>query len=456
MQPGQLFSANLRLVRQLGQGGMGSVWVADHLGLGAQVAVKVMARAIAGQPELVERFRREASAAAQLKSPHVAQVFDHGVSASGEPFIVMELLEGEDLGKRIAREGPLPTALVADILGQVAKALSRAHAAGIVHRDIKPENVFLSEHDGELSVKVLDFGIAKTTQDASASVTSTQGTFGTPLYMGPEQLLSAKHVDFRADLWSFAVLAYFMLTARYPFEGETLGAISVAVNEGKSRPPSQRRAGISGEVDAWFARAFQRDPQARFGSAKEMAEALRAAVGTSPAAIAESVDPLGIGHLPTTMDTGQSGRSTPASDLPGSGAPTLGGASVSPAAEPKKRTLLLAAIGITVGVIAAIVVLRSAQPEVPATASLAPSKGAVVAAPPSVTATISVTVAPSTEEPRAADPARSPSIVSASPSTEPTGRASAATSATGSAPITAAKPATTARPVPTKKDDIGF
>lgn len=157
MEPGQQISANLRLVRVLGQGGMGSVWIADHLALGTQVAVKVMSRAVASEPRFVERFRREAAAAAQLKSPHVAQVFDHGVTSTGEPFIVMELLDGEDLGKRVDREGPQPLPFVAEVIGQAARALSRAHAAGIVHRDLKPENIFLAQEGGRTRVKVLDF-----------------------------------------------------------------------------------------------------------------------------------------------------------------------------------------------------------------------------------------------------------------------------------------------------------
>ncbi len=314
MEPGQPLSANLRLRRLLGQGGMGSVWVADHEGLGTQVAVKVMSRAVAGDPELVERFRREATAAAQLKSPHVAQVFDHGLAPDGTPFIVMELLDGEDLAKRVDREGPLPLAVVGEVIAQVAKALNRAHQAGIVHRDIKAENIFLTDHDGELLVKVLDFGIAKIDTGTGVSVTSTQGTFGTPLYMSPEQLLSAKNVDSRADLWSLAVVAYYMLTKRFPYSGETVGAISVAVHKGVFQPPSEVRPGLSAAVDALFRRAFEHEPAKRFASAKEMAEALRAGLATSsstaPAITGPGplLDPEGIGHLPT-MDSraGQKG-----------------------------------------------------------------------------------------------------------------------------------------------------
>jgi serine/threonine-protein kinase len=253
---------------------MGSVWIADHLALGTQVAVKFMSAACAEEAELAERFRREAMAAAQIKSPHVAQVFDHGIAADGAPYIVMELLEGETLRGRMLRPRRMSPAEVARVVGQVAKALGRAHQLGIVHRDIKPDNIFLLDVDGDLFVKVLDFGVAKQAVDGNLGMTSTGSILGTPLYMSPEQLLSAKHVDHRADLWALAVVTYHALTGQLPFTGETLGALSVAVHAGVFTPPSAHRPEISPEVDAWMARALARAPEERFGSAKEMAGAL--------------------------------------------------------------------------------------------------------------------------------------------------------------------------------------
>ena len=461
MEPGQQISANLRLVRILGQGGMGSVWIADHLALGTQVAVKLMSRAVASEPQFVERFRREAAAAAQLKSPHVAQVFDHGIASTGEPFIVMELLDGEDLGRRVDRDGAQPLPFVAEVIGQAAKALSRAHAAGVVHRDIKAENIFLSDHDGDVLVKILDFGIAKTSGEGSVSVTATQGTFGTPLYMGPEQLLSAKHVDARADLWSLAVVAYFLITRRFPFEGETLGAISVAVHEGRFRPPSEHRPGLSAEVDAWFRRAFSRSPDARFATAKELADTLRAALGTSPVtSIAVSApggapsDPAGIGHLPT-MDGGAAAER----------GVTLGGASMADLREPRKRrTWLLAAAGLAFGAVVALLVLRSGK------APAGEPVTALTTSPPSsTTSAATVTVVPSTtdlppfEPPASASAAAAAGGRSSAAPAATSAPASSATSApgpriTGKAPATGAATATVkvGAPASTKKDDIGF
>jgi serine/threonine-protein kinase len=160
LAPGFMVTASIRLSRLLGEGGMGSIWVADHLGLHMQVVVKFISTEYCHHPEIVARFEREAAIAAQAKSPHVVQVLDHGKTTNDQLYIAMELLEGEDLGARLARDITVEPELFADWLSQAAKGLSRAHAKGIVHRDIKPENIFLCDVDGEIVVKLLDFGIA--------------------------------------------------------------------------------------------------------------------------------------------------------------------------------------------------------------------------------------------------------------------------------------------------------
>jgi serine/threonine protein kinase len=461
MQSGHPISANLRLVRVLGEGGMGSVWIADHLTLGTQVAVKLMARSLASDPEFVERFRREASAAAQLKSPHVAQVFDHGLSADGDPFIVMELLEGEDLGKRIDRSGPQPLGFVSDLIVQTAKALGRAHQLGIVHRDIKPENLFLVENDGDVLVKVLDFGIAKTRAEASVSVTRTGGVFGTPLYMSPEQLLSAKSVDFRADLWSLAVVAYFALSARFPFSGDTVGAISVAVNEGEITPASELRPGLAVEVDAWFQRAFRREASERFESAKEMAEALRAALALS-SSLAIVRGPIlergstTMANLPTV--DGSVGSARPASDEI-SAQRTLGGATLAGRIEPNRRALMLGAALLAAGVGASLAWLRPWQPASPASAPEVAAPAQELAPSPVV---VAPSVVPSGIAPRPAEtaagsaPASPPSTsATAAPGLAGSGSARAATGRS-QAPASSVTAAPASSPAKAKKDDIGF
>jgi serine/threonine-protein kinase len=296
---GTQINANVRLVRLLGEGGMGSVWVADHLTLGTQVAVKFLSANLAKEQASIARFAHEATAAAQIKSQHVVQIFDHGVFDGGLPYMVMELLEGEDLNRRLERTGPMPVDELSRVVTQVCRALGKAHAVGIIHRDIKPDNIFLLDQDGELFVKVLDFGIAKRTNQAHSKVVTTTGAMvGTPYYMSPEQMFSSKHVDFRADLWSLGVVAYHCLTGHVPFEGETLGGLCVAIEKGVFDPPSKANPALPPAVDAWCLRALHRDPASRFSSAREMADALAEAArlpagasGSLPASPSSSSSP---------------------------------------------------------------------------------------------------------------------------------------------------------------------
>ncbi len=279
LQSGLMVTDNLRLVRQIGEGGMGTVWVAHHLTLDTEVAVKFMAPELATHPDAVARFTREAKSAARMRSPHVVKIFDYGLQEGGVPYMTMELLEGEDLDERVSRAGRLSARETIEVVTQLSKALSEAHACGVVHRDIKPDNVFLMSCGDDFFVKVLDFGIAKSSGASAVRVTCSGTTIGTPIYMSPEQILSAKDVDYRCDLWSLAVVAYYCLTGRVPFEGETFGAVCIAVDRGRMVAPSELQRAVPRAVDAWFARALARDIGARFRSAKEMADAFVVAMG---------------------------------------------------------------------------------------------------------------------------------------------------------------------------------
>lgn len=190
-----MVTSKIRLERELGAGGMGSVWIARNLALEVDVAVKfIAAHVIAGDPTALARFKREATLAAQIKSHHVVQVFDHGVT-DGTAFMVMELLDGESLQDRMHSQGPLSLEECSHILNQTCSALNEAHQLGVVHRDIKPDNIYLTPHDGSIFVKVLDFGIAKAPDSArSARLTATSAVAGTPHYMSPEQFLSTRNV----------------------------------------------------------------------------------------------------------------------------------------------------------------------------------------------------------------------------------------------------------------------
>ncbi|WP_437523846.1 serine/threonine-protein kinase [Sorangium sp. So ce726] len=279
MRPSQQITPTIRLVRPLAEGAMGRVWVARHLALNTDVAVKFMAPASVSDPELAARFRQEAQAAANIKSPHVAQILDFGVTPEGEPYIVMELLEGETLGQRLRRVRRLPLRDLLQLVTQAAKALSRAHRLGIVHRDIKPDNIFLVDVEGEMFVKVLDFGIAKQLQGDMGAITATGRTLGTPLYMSPEQFVGSKYIDHRTDIWSLAVVAYHALTGRLPFACKSLGDLANAVRNGNFLRPGSILPDLPATVDAWMARALQPDLELRFGSVLDLAATLEVAVG---------------------------------------------------------------------------------------------------------------------------------------------------------------------------------
>src|SRR6188768_2551133 len=225
LQENMVVADRFRLSRMIGRGGMGSVWQAQHLGLDIPCAIKFIEGELASVAEAHARFEREARAAAALRSPHVVQIMDHGVW-QGVPYIAMELLDGEDLGKFIAKkaDGRLNAGELNPIIQHVCKALSKAHASGVVHRDLKPDNIFLvTDEENRPITKILDFGVAKSSSQAiDGSNTKTGAMLGTPYYMSPEQAQGIKTVDSRSDLWSLAVIVFQCVTGRLPFESEAL------------------------------------------------------------------------------------------------------------------------------------------------------------------------------------------------------------------------------------------
>jgi len=281
--PQELVAGKYRLVRLLGRGGMGSVWEGVHTSLGTRVAVKFIEAEYAGSAEARQRFENEARAAATLRSKHVVQVYDHGVTPSGNPFIVMEFLGGEPLDKRLDRVGRLSPQETSRIVLQMCRALAKAHEAGIVHRDLKPENVFLVWDDDDAMdiVKVVDFGIAKFTDKSMgvSSSTRTGSVLGTPFYMSPEQARGLRSVDYRSDLWSVGVIAFRCMTGRLPFEGEAIGDLLVKICTAPLPVPSQWAPGLPPGFDDWFVRALNREPAGRFNSAPALAEGLAVACG---------------------------------------------------------------------------------------------------------------------------------------------------------------------------------
>jgi serine/threonine-protein kinase len=274
-----MVTPNVRLSRPLGVGGMGSVWLADHQALKTNVVVKFIAHELSQDEQALSRFAREAAAASQVKSPHVVQMLDHGVSSDGTPYIVMEHLEGHDLSEHIEKYGAMAPTAVVEVISQVSRALMRAHESGIVHRDIKPSNIFLCDAgDGQLFVKLLDFGIAKGVEgNLLDSKTRTGSLLGSPHYMSPEQVVGGK-IDAKTDLWSLGVVAFEALTGIKPFEADTIGGLALKIHHENLPMPTQFQGQLPKSIDLWFAKACAREASARFGSAKELADALSLAV----------------------------------------------------------------------------------------------------------------------------------------------------------------------------------
>jgi serine/threonine-protein kinase len=280
---GRVLAEKYLLIERLGEGGFGAIWRAEHQVLKSPVAVKLIDLEVARREGAVERFLREAQATAALRSPHVVQVLDYGLdhreengTVSEQPFIVMELLEGENLAERIARIGALSPLDVVRVVTHVARAMSRAHELGIVHRDLKPENIFLVNNGDEEVAKVLDFGVAKIASPMDLhgqTYTQTGSLVGTPYYMSPEQAQGNKTVDHRSDLWALGVIAFEMLTGKRPFDSDALGDLVLCICVRDIPIPSQCGPVPAG-FDAWFARAVARDPEQRFQSARELALAL--------------------------------------------------------------------------------------------------------------------------------------------------------------------------------------
>jgi serine/threonine protein kinase len=280
MEPGLRIGSYV--VREvLGQGGMGTVYLAEHSVIGRKVAIKVLKRDLAVHEGLVARFVNEARAKAVVGHPGIVDVFDYGTLPSGVPYLVMELLEGESLAMRIARVGKLPVKEAAGIAWETASAVGAAHAKGIIHRDLKPENLFLARDAGSPDVekvKVLDFGIAKL--HSSPSKLSTQGgaVMGTPVYMSPEQCRGARdEVDVRTDIYSLGVILYEMLCGKPPFEGEAFGDLLLRHMTEEVVPPSHRNPDVPPSLDDAVLRALAKRREERFWSMREFQGALSAA-----------------------------------------------------------------------------------------------------------------------------------------------------------------------------------
>ncbi len=288
---GSIVADKDRVLKVIGSGGMGTVWEGVHVVLGTRVAIKFIKPRFSVQAEARARFEIEARAAAKLTTKHAVHVYDYGVSPEGLPYIVMEFLDGESLSDAIIARGPLAPTEVAQIITQAARALSRAHAAGVVHRDLKPDNIFLATTDEPVEglpyiVKLVDFGIAKMFEEPAEGDSGSrplspmggptrEGTvIGTPNFMAPEQLTVGGAPGPMTDLWSLGACTFAAMTGRLPFEGDVLGDIVLKVCASPMPAPSKINPRVPPGFDAWFARVCSRDPARRFQTADELAQAL--------------------------------------------------------------------------------------------------------------------------------------------------------------------------------------
>jgi serine/threonine protein kinase len=300
-KPARVIDGKYEIVRQLGRGGMGVVYEARHVGTNRRVALKeIIGSDLQKERKLVERFHREARATGSIDTRHIAMVLDTGNDPeTGNPFLVMELLTGEDVQQLIDRVGPLPEELALKIVAQAATGLGRAHEANVIHRDIKPANLFLAKRDEELVVTLLDFGVARVKQELtteSFTLTSTGLMLGTPLYMSPEQVVGAKDLDHRTDLWALGVVLYELLAGTTPYtDHETLGALLVAICSKPAKPLRDYVPSISNATAAICTKALALDPERRYQTADELLADLKQAIGAAPLNLDPSMLPRAIG-----------------------------------------------------------------------------------------------------------------------------------------------------------------
>jgi serine/threonine protein kinase len=409
-----LVAGKYQILGLIGRGGMGSVWEGRHTSLGTRVAIKFIDQEYAESEEACARFVTEARAAATIQSKHAIQIYDHGVGDGGRPYIVMELLEGEPLDKRIERVGTLSLRETARIIGHVCRALQRAHDAGIIHRDLKPENIFLvrTPDDDDEIAKVLDFGIAKIKaapgEEGLSSSTKTGAVLGTPYYMSPEQARGLRNIDHRSDLWSLGVIAHKCVTGVLPFEGESVGDLLVKICTSPLPTPSVTMPGLPASFDAWFFRALEREPARRFGRASELSEHLAFAAGVSSRSAGSSHD--GQQFSPQNIPAVVTGRSATAA-FPAAGITSAPFTASAAPAKPRGVMFAVVAAALLGGSIGILAVIKMASAPTHATAGTPTALAAAMTAAPAAPAGSAIAVVaplPSLETTATAEPSAKP------------------------------------------------
>ena len=366
---GTVIAQRYRIERILGRGGMGAVYSVQHVNTGEALALKLLHPSLAENAQAVERFRTEARAPVRIASDHVVRVTDADIAPElgGVPFLVMEQLNGRDLGSELKRRGALPAGEVCLYLRQVARALDKAHGMGIVHRDLKPANLFLTRReDGSPLVKILDFGIAKLADGVSHDMTQDGTIFGTPWYMSPEQASGkAKQVGPPADLWALGLITFRLLTGQNYWTAEGMAALIGQIVYEPMEPPTRKAPHLGPRFDEWFAKACNRDPDQRFRSAMEMVTALAHAMGVSHALQGTYAPDMSASHL------NPAASSQPSLSMPGmqlSHTPGSFSAASVPVPVPQPPAPVVATANVPASTAAAAAAVAASKPEKPPSA----------------------------------------------------------------------------------------
>ncbi|MEM9691342.1 MAG: protein kinase [Myxococcota bacterium] len=420
-EPGTIILDKFRIDRVIGRGGMGCVVAATHLQLEQRIAIKFLLRKSMHNPDNLVRFQREARAAARIQNDHVARVSDVGVLEDGTPFMVMEYLEGSDLGSLLKRRGQLNGGEAAALLLQTCEAVAAAHAEGVIHRDLKPENLFITHlADGSPRIKVLDFGISKVDEAEAAGLTQTAALVGSPRYMSPEQMTNARAVDERTDIWSLGCILYESVSGKSPFEGSTLPQICSAILSTDPIPLLKVAPTVDSEMATIVEACLHKDPVARFANVKELALRLAPFAPVQAATSLPRIEStLGLTlPLGTPSSAAARGLETDptivASPQRGTSSSSVGAITETPVSQtldgpPPRRSWLVAAVavGALVGIAATVATRHSSPPK--KMVGPAPASSAIAAPTPSPAATAVRSASAATTKPlRDASVARPP------------------------------------------------
>jgi serine/threonine-protein kinase len=408
VREGDVLDGKYRVERVLGVGGMGVVVAATHVQLQTRVALKFLLPAVLGHPQVVHRFAREARAAVQIQSEHVARIIDVGTLPTGSPYMVMEYLEGGDLSQAVAKGGAMPVAKAVGYVLEACEAIAEAHALGIVHRDLKPANLFLARRAGrDPIIKVLDFGISKSNEATTSGLTQTSNVLGSPQYMSPEQMMSSKDVDVRADIWALGVILYELVTGAPPFVAETMAEIVYMVTQRDAPALLERRPDLPPALGLVVARALARDPAGRFSDVAKLAAAL--------APFGPPRSEISLERIGRILGTNEAPAAVPPEPAPPT-APTVAQTGTLETPRASKRGLVLVAAAAAAFAVAIVAWrgLRAPEDRPPITTGAPPLEKPAVTAP-AVAAPAPAPVTP----PQAAPPAPAPPAALAPTPREP-------------------------------------